>query len=495
MVDPIGWTASRHSHTPYAFPVWLLEDSIYEEAGMQKKKGASLLVKVTHFMATVRQVHATFVPSRRHVLTTALTASSLVCVTALTAVASAHVGYTVEVNGVSRPYSAWATTVEEALNDAGIMLDPHDLVSPSRAEGIAEGATIVVRKAHPVALNINGEQRTVWTTATSLDDILSAADPQGVGAVIAASRSSLRGTLPALTSRPQNVTVTYQGAQRSVFMRPGDDIRSLLSSAGITVSPLDRVTVFSQAGALNVKVSTVSRGVVTVDTPVDFQERAEQSADLFVGESRVTTRGVPGVKRQTAWQETIDGTVVHQAVLAEEQIQAPHEQVRSTGTKEATPQALLAAGIDPKAQLEEGTEADGTTSVRYRAALGTISTPEEITALRVATELAGVPLVYSGEDPRNMAKQQLNERGWNDDEFRCLVALWQKESGWNPYAKNPSSGAYGIPQSLPGTKMATAGADWQTNPATQIRWGLGYIEGRYGTPCNAWGHSQSKGWY
>lgn len=80
-------------------------------------------------------------------------------------------------------------------------------------------------------------------------------------------------------------------------------------------------------------------------------------------------------------------------------------------------------------------------------------------------------------------------------EFDCLVALWNRESHWNVYSNNTSSGAYGIPQALPGSKMASAGADWATNPDTQIRWGLGYIMGRYGSPCNAWGHSQSSGWY
>ena len=86
-------------------------------------------------------------------------------------------------------------------------------------------------------------------------------------------------------------------------------------------------------------------------------------------------------------------------------------------------------------------------------------------------------------------------RGWGVDQYNCLVSLWQKESGWNTFANNPSSGAYGIPQSLPGSKMATAGSDWATNPATQITWGLGYISGRYGNPCGAWGASQAKGWY
>jgi len=87
------------------------------------------------------------------------------------------------------------------------------------------------------------------------------------------------------------------------------------------------------------------------------------------------------------------------------------------------------------------------------------------------------------------------ERGWDDGEYECLVALWNRESHWNVYAHNTSSGAYGIPQALPGDKMASVGADWQTNPATQITWGLGYIAGRYGTPCGAWQQSESKGWY
>jgi hypothetical protein len=85
--------------------------------------------------------------------------------------------------------------------------------------------------------------------------------------------------------------------------------------------------------------------------------------------------------------------------------------------------------------------------------------------------------------------------GWGADQFSCLDSLWTKGSGWDYRAYNASSGATGIPQSLPGSKMATAGADWQTNAATQIRWGLDYISRAYGTPCSAWGHSQATNWY
>jgi hypothetical protein len=98
-------------------------------------------------------------------------------------------------------------------------------------------------------------------------------------------------------------------------------------------------------------------------------------------------------------------------------------------------------------------------------------------------------------DPRSVAQAMLSDHGWSQDQFGCLDSLWVKESNWDPTAANPTSSAYGIPQALPGSKMASAGADWQTNPATQIEWGLGYIADRYGSPCAAWGHSQANGWY
>ena len=96
------------------------------------------------------------------------------------------------------------------------------------------------------------------------------------------------------------------------------------------------------------------------------------------------------------------------------------------------------------------------------------------------------------ETARGMAASQY---GWGDDQFSCLVSLWNRESGWNVNSYNASSGATGIPQALPGEKMAIMGEDWQTNPATQIAWGLSYISSSYGTPCGAWNHSESYNWY
>jgi len=89
----------------------------------------------------------------------------------------------------------------------------------------------------------------------------------------------------------------------------------------------------------------------------------------------------------------------------------------------------------------------------------------------------------------------VRDNNWGRDQYSCLVALWERESNWRWDAMNKSSGAYGIPQSLPGRKMAEMGADWATNPETQVRWGVSYIKSRYGAPCGAMAHSNKFNWY
>lgn len=96
--------------------------------------------------------------------------------------------------------------------------------------------------------------------------------------------------------------------------------------------------------------------------------------------------------------------------------------------------------------------------------------------------------------PQTIAHALLLRRGWSETQWACLDTLWNRESGWSTYAQN-RSGAYGIPQSLPASKMAMMGSDWRTNPITQIRWGLWYIGATYGSPCNALAHSNAYGYY
>ncbi|MGK5552196.1 transglycosylase SLT domain-containing protein [Actinomadura kijaniata] len=125
------------------------------------------------------------------------------------------------------------------------------------------------------------------------------------------------------------------------------------------------------------------------------------------------------------------------------------------------------------------------------------SAPASARTVQVAAVTAKAKKKKPSRAARNkaIAKKMVAKRGWSNRQYKCLVKLWNKESGWNHKARNRSSGAYGIPQALPGRKMRSAGKDWRTNPETQIKWGLRYIKGRYKTPCGALGHFHSRGWY
>lgn len=115
---------------------------------------------------------------------------------------------------------------------------------------------------------------------------------------------------------------------------------------------------------------------------------------------------------------------------------------------------------------------------------------EQARAARARAAQGGTP-----SQNRALGMQMCADRSWSAGQCEDLGRLWQKESGWNHRAHNGSSGAHGIPQALPGSKMGSHGADWASNPRTQIAWGLDYIAGRYGNPSSAWAHSVSRGWY
>ena len=187
---------------------------------------------------------------------------------------------------------------------------------------------------------------------------------------------------------------------------------------------------------------------------------------------------------------------------------ARSRQVLSVFAFLATLPLILAPMIDPTASVaiaeasDEAVFAPGATQSVVASGVEAVDLRRDaFTTSKIApkvTSTLGVAPAAGTPDPgtaQGIAKAMVAAKGWGDGEFNCLVALWNKESHWNIYAHNASSGAYGIPQAMPGSKMASVGADWATNPKTQIIWGLGYIEGRYATPCGAWAHSQRKGWY
>ena len=157
----------------------------------------------------------------------------------------------------------------------------------------------------------------------------------------------------------------------------------------------------------------------------------------------------------------------------------------------------LADREDDASRISRGTPrapVDGPSlqSVKRASMAGAEST---VGAQRGPAKVGSADLAVAYGDPRDIARAMIGDYGWSSTEFSCLDQLYISESGWDVNADNPTSSAYGIPQALPGEKMASAGADWRTNPATQIEWGLGYIRDVYGTPCSAMSFKSGNGWY
>lgn len=166
--------------------------------------------------------------------------------------------------------------------------------------------------------------------------------------------------------------------------------------------------------------------------------------------------------------------------------------------------AVVICGLVSQVPLpgQEKVRAETPGGARHPFAYQASSRPQQPKITRLPGDIASARLTNaviaetgSPDNSRVIAASQMSAYGWDRRQYNCLNKLWFRESGWNHLAVNRSSGAYGIPQSLPATKMAAAGPDWRTNPSTQIAWGLGYIKARYGTPCSAWSHSERRGWY
>ena len=167
---------------------------------------------------------------------------------------------------------------------------------------------------------------------------------------------------------------------------------------------------------------------------------------------------------------------------------------RMRSIEAARHQQELAAQKAAKAKASAAKAAAKVAAVKS-SARAAAARPSAAQAAKKAQPAQQAAAITPSGSPEQVAERMLSQFGWSSGQFSCLQPLWEHESGWSVTAENPSSGAYGIPQALPAAQMASAGADWQANAATQIRWGLTYIQGRYGSPCGALGHEEADNWY
>jgi uncharacterized protein YabE (DUF348 family) len=357
-----------------------------------------------------------------------------------------HKQVTVDVDGRSVQVEAFGRTVSDVLASGGIAVGDGDLVAPSLGETISSDAQIVVRHGHDLSVEVDGTERKVWTTALTVGEAVDGLGLRDDEVRLSASRSSALGrdTLRVSTLKTIHLVVdgtVIDGVSSAATVRDSlKDIGLVLEEGDQVSVPLDSTSV----DGLMVLVTRASTSDETVTEAVPFESTEVEDPSSVKGTKVITTKGKAGVRTTTYELQVVGGVVTGRTPIASVVTVAPVTQVTKVGTQELPDPTVVAV-------------APGT-------------------AQALGKELAAA-------------------RGWGDDQFACLLSLWNQESGWRVNAANKSSGAYGIPQALPGSKMATVGADWQTNPATQITWGLNYIGGRYGNPCGAYSHHEAKGWY
>jgi hypothetical protein len=286
--------------------------------------------------------------------------------------------------------------------------------------------------------------------------------------------------------------IREQGEPRELQSAPLDAVRRLTPSAELTV--LDGAPETRRSRRL-----AAERAAWVTDWKNNPRKRAVVRSGLLLG---LVAAGGTGVLTQRAARaevraEQTKATIWSGTLAAAETVaDATDRQVSNVRIgQELTTEAATLAASQATAQVVAVQTLKNAADRAEAQRLDAIRQKAEEAAARARAEAKQRAIRSARSNPKAIARIMLAEHGWSSSQFSCLDKLWTRESGWNYKADNPNSTAYGIPQALPGSKMASVGSDWRTNPITQITWGLDYIEDIYGTPCNAWAHSQGHGWY
>lgn len=426
--------------------------------------------------------------------------------------------------GEGRVVVSWGRTVGDLLTDGGVPVGECDQVTPSVDTSLAgvdevsvvrcrsalvhdgAGGVVAVGTVRPDTLGVLrdvADARGMNVASRALRD---SDDDSGLGGATAGlsrgndsagavvvSTPSQEGVPVNSGSTPVPVRVVADGKTVNGVAEDGASARDVAASAGVIVSPLDEVTVgLDTDGGVVVRVVRVWRGEETVSTADKAVEEKRDTDSLLVGEWTLMP-GADGAHDVTMFSVKRDGERVHSVVLGENTV-AARPAVREVGTKPVSPEVLVAAGLDPASPVSEETDSAGVVTARYRAPLYSLTSREDVDRLLGKTSGADAGSSSRGAsaggasassapafNPSGSKADWMRAAGISDSDFGYVDYIISHESGWNYHAVNRSSGAYGLPQSLPAGKLASAGADWRDNPVTQLRWANNYAVGRYGS--------------
>ncbi|PJM78317.1 G5 domain-containing protein [Bifidobacterium scaligerum] len=494
-----------------------------------------------------------FVTLRRIRVTACVAAVSMVMVGSFAFTARKTVALTI--NGETTQVTTYATTSARLLEEQGVDVKTHDIVTTSSGNTLANHAVVSVQSAYQTTITIDGVSVPFWTVATSADQLLgffqeNQPNDAAITVDIDNVYNQLTGGLVINQSGP--VTVIADG-KSSVAPNGKLPAASILDSKGIVLNKEDRVSVEKDGDETVLRVRRVTHGEETRTSVIPFSTQTVIDPNLAEGQTEIRQQGVNGEKTQVYDVTYVDGEAESETLKSETITVMAVDQIIAVGPDSSASQGSGSSKSDSSDSASSADKADAgsnpgddsagknDSSDKNSGNSGSSDTPTPTPQPGNGNNSGGGSDNSgsnsgnnSGSDSGNNSGSTDNgtdnsggdsgnsgstttpsgrlwhatvaqaqayaagaaaQRGWTGNEWDCLVKLWNRESSWLWYSENPWSGAYGIPQSLPGDKMATFGANWRDDAAVQIDWGLWYIAQRYGSPSVAWQHSEDVGWY
>lgn len=417
------------------------------------------------------------------------------------------------INGQTTQVTTYAMTATRLLEEQGVDIKTHDIVTTSSGDQLANHTVVTVQSAYQTTINIDGTAVPFWTVATSADQLLGFFEENQNNAAkitvdIKNVYNQLTGGLVINQSGP--VTVIADG-KSSVAPNGKLPAASILDSKGIVLNKEDRVSVEKDSDETILRVRRVTHGEETRTSVISFSTQTIIDPNLAEGQADVRQQGVNGEKTQVYDVTYVDGVAESETLKSETVTSMAIDQIIAVGAAKSDTDK----GSDKKSDSADNGKADSGSNNQHESSNNNAGNTGGNNSGNTGNTGGGTNnnSGSSGSDSgttttpsgrlwhATVAQAQAYaagaaaQRGWTGNDWDCLVKLWTRESSWLWYTENASSGAYGIPQSLPADKMAAFGANYRDDAAVQIDWGLWYIAQAYGSPSKAWQHSEQVGWY
>lgn len=444
------------------------------------------------------------------------------------------------INGKTKVVTTYASTTQRLLQEQKVPVKTHDQVISTSGDILADHATVTVRSAYQTSITVDGVTIPFWTVATSIDQLIGFFQANADHAAkITVNLQNIYNKLTGGLSINKKGPVTVICDNKTRVVPDGTlPASSILDSLGIVLGKEDQVTVSEENGKTLLRILRVTHGKESRNVVIPFSTINVNDSSLAIGARVIKQAGANGERIDLYNVTYVDGKAQSATLIKQSIVKPSIDQIVAIGAK-STPRTQNESKPSKRInKQEENKKPNSQTSQtqsqktntnqqntqnksaqqgaqnqniqqnnnnNQQSSKQTAETSQAIKQTPAPTPTP-TPAPAPADNPNGMvhatpeqaklyAQAACAQLGWTGAMWEDLVKLWTKESNWRWNAENKSSGAYGIPQSLPADKMASAGANWHEDASIQITWGLSYIRSKYGNPSEAWKHSQEIGWY